>query len=347
MIVLIKKYNCVNLFRFLMAICVISIHTNPLANVNNIYLIRLNESIVRLAVPFFFLVTGFFIGKKMHDINKYSKIDNNIIKKSKNKNLKYFFIFTLIYLPITFYYYFNSEYSVLSNIYNFFQGLFLTGEHYNSWILWYLLSIIYGLLLIEILNKKNYNIKKIIIIGLILYLFSYMINIIVDIDTDINIVKILKKIISYTVVSGRIFTSVSYLSIGMYISKDENKFRNKKNINILLFILLLFLNILTPDIFNEFFILPSAVIIFIIIINVNLKDNKIYEILKFFSEKMYFWHLYIYTLICMIISHGSIEHIYGFNMFGLCLFFTIVLSIVFYIFEKCRILNFKKKEGIT
>lgn len=47
------NYNSIDVFKFLMALCVVTIHTNIASTIENIYLARIVYSIINTAVPFF------------------------------------------------------------------------------------------------------------------------------------------------------------------------------------------------------------------------------------------------------------------------------------------------------
>ena len=338
-----KSFNSIDLVKFIMALFVVAIHLHPFSGKLYGFSYRLYESIVRLAVPFFFLTTGFFLGKKMKSINKYSKTDSNKIKETLYKTLKLYLIFTVIYLPLTLYDYINNNHGVLFDVVNFFRYEIFIGEHFNSWILWYLLSCFYGLLLIFLLYKKL-KIKNIIIIiiiiGLSLYLFGFFVDLIMGVNSSSSIIIILQKIISSTFVSGRIFQSVLYLSIGMYLSKAK-QFNAKNWMYITFIIFTVLLNAITPDELNKLFILPSSVCVFILCLKIRLKDFKIWPFLRFLSEKLYFYHLWIWSIICFIINDCKIIPIFGMKIYLLCILIIITISTIIYTIKN------KKKNAVT
>ena len=59
------EYNSIDLFKFIMALCVVAIHTNPMANCSNVFLNRVYENTVNCAVPFFFLSSGYLLAKRL------------------------------------------------------------------------------------------------------------------------------------------------------------------------------------------------------------------------------------------------------------------------------------------
>lgn len=65
----------IDIAKFVFAMCVIAIHTTPLINYNDKIVLGVYESFVRMAVPFFFITSGFFIGTKMS-----RQCDSNLVK---------------------------------------------------------------------------------------------------------------------------------------------------------------------------------------------------------------------------------------------------------------------------
>lgn len=59
-----NNYNSIDLFKLIMAICVVAIHTNPLYSCDNKTAVSIYNTVVGVANPFFFLSSGFLIGKK-------------------------------------------------------------------------------------------------------------------------------------------------------------------------------------------------------------------------------------------------------------------------------------------
>ena len=57
-----KNYNCIDLMKFICPILVISIHIHPFGNTDNAILTYLNDFsqyVARLAVPYFFMASGY------------------------------------------------------------------------------------------------------------------------------------------------------------------------------------------------------------------------------------------------------------------------------------------------
>lgn len=60
-----KNYYGIDLLKFIMAVCVVAIHTQPLYSIQSIVVQRLFDTITSLAVPYFSQYRGFFCFQKL------------------------------------------------------------------------------------------------------------------------------------------------------------------------------------------------------------------------------------------------------------------------------------------
>ena len=65
-----KYYSGINWMRLIAAVLVITIHTSPLASYNTTGDFILTRVIARVAVPFFFMTTGYFTLSRYHYDNR-------------------------------------------------------------------------------------------------------------------------------------------------------------------------------------------------------------------------------------------------------------------------------------
>lgn len=95
-----KNYYGIDLLKFIMAVCVVAIHTQPLYSIQSIVVQRLFDTITSLAVPYFFSVSGFLLFSKI-DANILSRKSMEVCKKYLSRVLSLYVIWNIIYLPIT------------------------------------------------------------------------------------------------------------------------------------------------------------------------------------------------------------------------------------------------------
>lgn len=95
-----KNYYGIDLLKFIMAVCVVAIHTQPLYSVQSIVVQRLFDTITSLAVPYFFSVSGFLLFSKI-DADISCRKNMEVCKRYLSRVLSLYVIWNIIYLPIT------------------------------------------------------------------------------------------------------------------------------------------------------------------------------------------------------------------------------------------------------
>ena len=120
-----RNYTGVDGFRLVAAFLIVAIHTSPLASYNLTADFILTRITARIAVPFFFLTSGFFL------ISRYSCHPERLAAFEKKTALIYG-IAILTYLPVNLYSgYFKAE-NLLPNI---LKDLVFDGTFYHLWYL--------------------------------------------------------------------------------------------------------------------------------------------------------------------------------------------------------------------
>ena len=166
-----KSYAGIDCFRLIAALLIIAIHTSPLLSFSETGDFILTRVIARVAVPFFFMTSGFFL------ISGYTRNTDRLRTFIKN-TLQIYGAAILIYIPINIYSgYFSREY-LLPNI---IKDIVFDGTLYHLWYLpaaalggaiaWYLvkkagdigaMAIAFGLYLIGLLGDSYYGIAEMI-----------------------------------------------------------------------------------------------------------------------------------------------------------------------------------------
>lgn len=322
-----KENNMINITKFILSIFVIAIHTHLSSNFDNYYIVRFIDIITQIAVPFFFITTGYFIGIKIFTKNKLNNQAESVIIKNRNKLLKLYIIFTIIYFPLSLIEYFSNGNSLIFNILLYIRGFVFVGQHFNSYMLWYLLSGFYGLLLIQLLLKKK-NLNLILIVGVILFLIGIGIDLLVLNESIFNgCWHYVIKLITLVIPDGRILTSVLFFTIGIYISQNKIKTNNLIIMLLLLLMILIqfFVNIYISKIINVF----VCTGLFILIVSYCPKKEFKSQIFRFLSTDLYFWHMYIWTFLYYFVVGKSNQ--YSCKIFFLTTLFSIIFSIVHYL----------------
>lgn len=138
-----------------MALAVVAIHVQALYNNKTGIIIYpiLFEWFIRLAVPFFFITSGWLIHRKISQMSKYEitkYLDKKIIS-----TIKILGLWLLIYLPISIIYYKSCSTTIFHDIAVYTFNLIIKGESYFAWTLWYLYALAISLIAFRITFTKN------------------------------------------------------------------------------------------------------------------------------------------------------------------------------------------------
>lgn len=223
------QYNIVDYCKFLFALCIVGIHTNTLSD-TIVY-----PLLFRIAVPYFFIASGFFIGNKLYDVG-IEEFKWGVIKRLLTK--------LIVFEPISI---------VLISIQLYRQGLqchdMLTEitQHilfYPYGALWYIQALIVALLICVPL-LKYLRIKWILLGSFLLYLFALLCNNYYFLSKILNIDKFIDNYLEIFVSPRNgIFVGLLYVSSGIAIAKYKNILQSLKPqflfLTIILFGVLLF-----------------------------------------------------------------------------------------------------------
>lgn len=316
-----KQYNGIDVCKLVMAILVVAIHTNPMVACENGTILSVYNSLVSLAVPFFFIASGFFLGKKM-TATIGDEENLKTIKSYLFRIIKLYLLWTIIYLPLTIYDYVVSGDSIAYCIALFVRGLFLIGEHYNSWILWYLLSTIYALTFIYFMCKMKVSRKILLLVSTIVLLIGFSLDSLVSYTGELAaFLSFIKKFVILSIDSGRIFRGVFFITIGVLFSKKEISLKLCYPICLIGFLL----NIIFDGFLGNVCLAISSIALFGIAMTIKGKKNKCFPIMRQCSTVIYFIHLYVWSFYYAIV--------YGKKTYGVDSF--IIVSIVSLLIALC------------
>lgn len=204
-----QRNRSIDFFKFIFSIMIIVIHADLFVNENHLLYSIITQGIVRIALPSFFIISGYFYNKKIEN--------DQLLKQSFFKLLKLFAIFTILDLILTTKYIYPSFPNV--NLFLFFWRIISAGINGTFW---YIPSLIITELIITFFWKKEHYIFP-IIIGFILYicLLTYDSYSFLFTESFIQKLAILNGKI-YTWPQAGLFMSLFFVSIGGYINYKKN-----------------------------------------------------------------------------------------------------------------------------
>lgn len=275
-----NNYNCIDLTRFICALLVLEVHFISDYGENNINFV-LSQGIGRIAVPFFFITSGYFLANKSGNTIK--------IKNYLFKIFKLYILWSALYFPYELYMWkLNSE-NIMLDIVIYIKNFFLVGSFIH---LWYLLAVIIAVIIIEALLKRI-SIDKVLVIGFILYILGMLGDGYYNVLTNM---PLLKKIYDlylslFETTRNGLFFGVFLISLGYYISIKEVVI--KKSISLVCLIISLLYMIIEiyfmksnnlPLDYNMYIsIIPATFFLFNLVKEIQLKDNEIYPMLRSMS----------------------------------------------------------------
>lgn len=215
------SYAGLDYFRIIAAFFIVAIHTSPLTFFSPDADFIFTRIIARVAVPFFFMVTGFFLLPPFFKstgspADKEAQTDTAPLKKFLTKTGSLYGVAILIYLPVNLY---SGYFKERNNFTALIKDILINGTFYH---LWYLPAVITGVVFVFILSRYLRG-KTVILLSLFLYGFGLMGDSYYGITAHIPWLKelygILFHIFDYT--RNGIFYAPVFLSLGAVIAGEK------------------------------------------------------------------------------------------------------------------------------
>lgn len=291
-----QKNSTLELLKLFASYMVVFIHVKFYGKLGSIM-----ETTARFAVPFFFLVSGFY---------SYKIPYNKIIKRIKN-------IFSLIILSVICYTAFNvftlllkgNMHEVTSYFSNYLDlavlvKLFVFNITISSEHLWYLFAVLYVYVIFLFVTKLRFSDKTIFIISF----FLFVLHILLGEGVSFLGVALPKSIIRNFLVMG-----VPFFGLGLFVKKHEHKFHSVPDFVIFASIIIGFFESLLSRYFfgrNEVYI-GSLLILFAIVCvfikHSNARYPSFLTALNGCSTYVYIFHIIISGLINRMYTLFGIE----------------------------------------
>lgn len=321
------NYELIDIFKLIFCIMVVSIHTNILKIFPKDVDWYVTNLLFRLAVPFFFITSGFFFGRKILSKN------NNLKETTKKYCIRLsipLVFWLLIGLPHMIY----ERYDV--RLLHTIKELIKETIFYPYGALWYIYALLIAIIILYFFYKRKKYILP-VIIGFILYIFALVCN---SYYFVIDNIPILKKIVDTYMkifVSARngIFVGILFVSLGVLLAKYIDKIKNIKLrypiiITIVLYLMLIVevyvvkgRNVLDDS--SIYIITPfiSTMIVYLLIV---LSRNKAHPKIRNLSTGIYFIHRPIIGYLLMIFPTLSDERIIFIVVLPLSIIITLLLQ---------------------
>ena len=215
-----KKYPMVNIMRMVCALLVIVIHTMAFNQFGNAAKYITSDVIARIAVPFFFITSGFFL---------YSKINQEgYIKKYIKKLFLVYLIITAISAVLLFPLIMNTIYTQcngVADVFILFAKILLVNGFPGA--LWYFPALIFSTIFVSVFLKKNW-IKPLIGFAILFFVIGLMGDSYQTLVANTPLMKIVDIYnVAFDLTRNGFCIGVPFIVIGALI----NKFNLKDRIN--------------------------------------------------------------------------------------------------------------------
>ena len=219
------EYIFVDFVKFICALLVVTIHIPMFTDINKDFCYFETQILARLAVPFFFLCSGFFIGNKLKDKTKFIFYCKRL--------LILYVIYTILYIPLIIAKWNMSD----NNLLQILKKLFLVGS-FNQ--LWYFLAIIVASLILHFLVVKvKLSDIKLLVISSILYILGVLLCSYGDLLYELPIIKyvVYVYLCVFSTARNGIFFGLFFVVIGYLINKHGDIIKNRLKLYSILSIL--------------------------------------------------------------------------------------------------------------
>jgi len=300
-----NNYVMIDILKLFFCLCIVALHSRATIEWSMTYYIQ--NAVFRVAVPFFFCASGFFVGKKIQSGMSIKNIINNFIIRVLPAYCLFLFINTIFYIR---------DLIVIKheNIQVIIVNVIKSLIFYPQGALWYVWASIIALI---ILWKfiENDRLKTAILLGIVLYSFALVCNTYYFVIENTIFQNIIDNYMSLFI-SARNGVFVGLIFMGMGI---KCAYANVKKISLLNIALIISYLLFIFEIFqvrNKRYIDDKALYITLIIlipvlvlwaskINISLKVNN--KKLREMSVGIYFLHRAILYCVNAINVHYSLD----------------------------------------
>jgi len=208
------NYGNTDIFRLIAALLVVGIHTYPLYSINTELNFIFTHILARIAVPFFLMITGFFV------LPNYIQNRNTntapLIKFIKKTGLLYA-VAALLYLPVNIY----AGFPVNLTFFALIKMILFDGTFYH---LWYLPASVIGVLLIFFISRK-FSVKTTVCLAVFLYIIGLLGDSYYSITLNVPFLRasynVFFRFFSFT--RNGIFYAPLFLVMGALIANMKNR----------------------------------------------------------------------------------------------------------------------------
>lgn len=331
-----KTYCALDIAKFISAFLVICIHTGPLLDTNETANFVLVQIIARIAVPLFFIISGYLFFTKLDNEREWNDYANVAALKHYVFRLgKLYLIWSILYLPFNYLLVKGDGVHAMTFL-RYLRDFFFTGSYYH---LWFLPALMVAVCAVYVL-RRYVSLTTTLIISALLYLVGMLGNVYpVMIEELPYIGRAYHSYIQLFVTTRNgIFFGMLFISLGAYFAKGRMAVNRSPFAPFIGFVLSL------CALFGECFILrnngymydlasmylmlvPTVAFLFVTLLSLDLKERAFYKTMRVLSLLIYVVHLmFIVAITALFPTMNSLLR-YGVVAFLSLLFACIVCTL--------------------
>ncbi|WP_455544270.1 acyltransferase family protein [Intestinibacter sp.] len=288
-----EHINSIDYIKLICAFLVVAIHTHPFEEYNKVLFYLCTEVIPRIAVPFFFTVSGYFYLKALN-------LKKDIFRNYMKRLLQSYVIWTIIYILVRLIT-LSQDYTIKGFIMDTIIMFFYLGSYYH---LWYFVALIICVLIVTFFNKYN-KLQFLYVISILLYFIGLLGTSYYKFGMKIPVLSNLYRISYFTEIRRYFMMGLPFFMLGYLLNKIKT-FKHIKKIlllNIILFVIeIIIVNKfgLQNSIVISVFLYPLVATIFLTCVkNPMMNYGRYANISRLLSSFIY----YIHPIIILLISN--------------------------------------------
>lgn len=338
-----KQYGALDLAKFIAAILIIVLHTAPLSSYSEVLSYGLRGIVTVIAVPFFFITSGFLFFTKYNSLSQEEK--PNYFKSYIKRLVIMYLLWSAVYFVFVAISWVQNGVTVM-DVLQYMKRFFFEGSYST---IWFLPALITAVAVVYLLRKR-FSYMQIFCMAIPFYLIACLGSSYYGLSEKLPIVSSFFNLYYAffdTVKNGLLFGFV-YVALGGVFS--EKQFERKP---IKYFVLAgvfmcsmavetvaqTHLNWSVRGVDTKLMLLPASVFIFLFVMSLNIKSGSAFiwmrklSLLMFLSQRI-FLTLFDYFLYDTVFVKNSM--VYFISILGL----TLAFSICFIkLSEKCKVLK--------
>lgn len=298
-----------DVLRFIAAIFVITLHMESVSfslSEKPILFAVVPRVTISVAVPIFFVITGFFAVKYAEEGFSWERAEGDILNTLK-RCVKEYLIWTAVYYPITVIEFIKGDFTLFRAILTTLRGVFIRGTLFYSWQLWYLLGCIYSLFFLWLMAKRRVRIEWVSVFSVVLFLLGNAFT-----ELAARNEAFAATFIARLFESGRLLTGVMYIWFGIFV----RYYRHILSKKVCVFGALIGAALICVFYDSSYILrgIGSALLVisvFFFVMPIRLRPRMIYLLMGEMSRTVYYSNMYILWLTLLLFPQLGEEARFG------------------------------------